>query len=128
MLGLIFLSGFWSCGIGNASPNAKIGHCLDKIKKIDYQFSLKKLNAKDAAEKIMPHVNAIRALNNKIPQDDPIKEFLISFVSTWDTAEKIRESLSDGHVKFMTDVTTFYMRDFVKAKKGWKTLFPIFKP
>lgn len=128
MIWSILLSGFWSCGIANANPITKIGKHLDKIKAIEYKQSLKQIDELEAAEKIMPHVNAIKELSKKVTAGEPIKEYLTAFVITWDTVEKIRVSLIDERVRFMTDVTTFYMRGFVKDKKGSKTLFPIFKP
>ncbi|MBK9256686.1 MAG: hypothetical protein IPM42_14455 [Saprospiraceae bacterium] len=109
-------------------PVDKVGHQLEKIKEVNYKYSLKKIDALLAAQKMAGHMKAIEKLNKKISDNEPIKEFLNSFIEKWNTEDNILASLTDGDHLFMTEVNVFFSRGYVKYKDGWKTLFPIFKP
>lgn len=109
-------------------PKEKIGYHLEKIKDIHYKLSLKKLDTKLAASKMMSHVISIQKLSKKIAEDEHMKDFLSEFVSKWTSEEKITASLMDGKSEFMSEVNVFFVRGYIKVKDGWKTLFPIFKP
>ncbi len=114
--------------IACSKPIDKVGYHLEEIKDIDYKLSLKKIDAMLAAEKIMKHLQSIEKLNYKIQNDEPIKEYLDPFVKKWNSKELIFASLTDERRDFMQEVSTFFMRGYVKTREGWKTLFPIFKP
>jgi hypothetical protein len=125
---IIFMSSMPGCFARAGKPIEKVGHHLQKIKDIDYKRSLKKLDATLTTKKIMPHMVEINQLNKKISDNEPVKEFLNSFIEKWNAEDKILTSLKEGNQQFMSEVNAFFIRGYVKYKEGWKTLFPIFKP
>ena len=125
---IISLSSITGCSAGEGKLTARVGHHLEKIKDIEYKRSLKKIDNILAAKKIMLHMKDIEKLQKRISEQEPIKELLTSFTNKWNTENKILESLRDGNQQFMSEVNAFFIRGFVRAKEGWKTLYPIFKP
>lgn len=116
------------CVAGAGKPIEKIGHHLQKIKDINYKLSIKKIDAPQAAKRIMSHMKEIKQLDTKISENEPIKTLLTLFIEKWNTEDNILASLTDGDHLFMSEVNVFFVRGHVKYKDGWKTLFPIFKP
>jgi hypothetical protein len=125
---IIFMSRMFGCFTGAVKPIEKVGHHLQKIKDISYKLSVKKIDASQAAKRILSHMEDIKQLDSKISDTEPIKALLTLFIEKWNTEGNILASLTDGDHLFMTDVNVFFVRGHVKYKDGWKTLFPIFKP
>jgi len=125
---IISISSIMGSSEGEGKITDKVGHHLEKIKDIEYKRSLKKIGTELAAKKIMLHMKDIEKLQSKISDQEPIKDLLTAFINKWNTENKILESLRDGNQHFMIEVNAFFIRGFVRAKEGWKTLFPMFRP
>ena len=108
---LISLSSIIGCSAYFGTPIDKIGHHLQKIKDIDYKLSLKKIDAPQAAKRIMSHMEEIEILHTKISESEPIKGLLTPFVEKWDAEDIIFASLNDRNHHFMIEVNVFFVVD-----------------
>lgn len=125
---IFFMSSMFGCFAGAGKPIEKVGHHLQKIKDISYKLSVKKIDAPQAAKRILSHMEDIKQLDSKISDTEPIKVLLLPFIEKWHSENNILASLTDGEHLFMSEVNAFFIRGYVAYKDGWKTLFPIFKP
>lgn len=125
---LISISSIFGCSAYFGKPIDKVGHHLQKIKDISYKFSVKKIDASQAAKRILSHMEDIKQLDSKISDTEPIKALLLPFIEKWHSEDNILASLTDGEHLFMSEVNAFFIRGYVAYKDEWKTLFPIFKP
>lgn len=125
---IIIVSGIFGYLGGSGKSVKKVGYHLQKIKDISYKLSVKKIDASQAAKRILSHMEDIKQLDSKISDTEPIKALLTLFIEKWNTEDNILASLTDGEHLFMSEVNAFFIRGYVAYKDEWKTLFPIFKP
>jgi hypothetical protein len=112
----------------HASPAKSAAHQIQKIKNIAYDFSYKKIEAKDAAKKMWKHMQTLHMLEKQMDDKHPMQKLLHDFVLKWNEEAAIFTSLTDDNQAFVSELNAFFIRGYVKYPTGGKTLFPIFKP
>lgn len=112
----------------HAAPAKRAAHQLQKIKSIAYDFSYKKIEAKDAAKKMCKHMQSLHTLEKQMDDNHPMQELLHDFVLKWNEEAAIATSLTDDNHAFVSELNAFFIRGYVKYPSDSKTLFPIFKP